>query len=221
MDLVYTTAGGIVGAAVTTYLSRDHERRHLRADVQQRLQRVAAVRAGVHDIAPRGAGNRRRARRAGDGRLVAADHFGLSVLLEDGTDAERALREALDGLVVSALSAGVPRRVLDFAGGGEEQALQCEVVRLIDARLGGLLDEADLDALTAAGDDYREATTQLLLQTLWHPWRSRPRLRARLRALRAQATALHGRRQAALAVLATPEHTLALGQALAPSPGQA
>ncbi|WP_067474850.1 hypothetical protein [Actinomadura hibisca] len=45
-------------------------------------------------------------------RLPVTDRFRLSVLLEDGTDAERALREALEGLVVSALSAGVARRVL-------------------------------------------------------------------------------------------------------------
>ncbi|MET7463210.1 hypothetical protein [Nonomuraea sp. NPDC005501] len=221
IDLVYTTAGGIVGASVTTYRSRNHERRHLRADVQQRLQRVAAVRAGVRDIAPRGARDGRRIRYVAGERLPASEHFRLSVLLEDGMDAERALREALDGLVVSALSAGVPRRVLDFAGGGEEQALQCEVLRLIDFRLGGVLDEADLDALTAAGDDYREVTTQLLLQALWHPWRSRLRMRARLRALRAQAKALHRRQQAALTILARPEHTLALDQALALDPGQA
>lgn len=210
IDLVYTTAGGVVGAVATTYLSRNHERRHLRAEVQQRLQRVAAVRAGVRDIASRQAGNGRRARYAAGRSPLVSERFGLSVLLEDGTDAERALREALDGLVVSALSAGVPRRVLDFAGGGEEQALQCEVLRLVDLHLGHVLDEADLDALTAACDDYREATTQLLLQALWHPWRSRLRLRFRLRALRKQVTALHERRQAAMAVLSGPEHPLAL-----------
>ncbi|MER7210563.1 hypothetical protein [Streptosporangium sp. NPDC000239] len=221
IDLVYTTAGGIVGAAVTTYLSRNHERRHLRAEVQQRLQRVAAVRAGVRDIAPRGAGNGRGGRYVAGKRLLVSDHFRLSVLLEDGMDAERALREALDGLVVSALSAGVPRRVLDFAGGGEEQAFQGEVLRLIDSRLGGALDEASLDALVTAGDDYLEATTQLLLQALWHPWRSRLRMRARLRALRAQAKALHRRQQAAMAILAGPEHTRALDQALTLSPDRA
>ncbi|UBU17879.1 hypothetical protein [Nonomuraea gerenzanensis] len=218
IDLAYTTAGGIVGAAVTTYLSRNHERRHQRAEVQQRLQRVAAVRAGVHDLAP---GKGRRARYTAGRRPAVPASLGLSVLLDDGTDAERALREALDGLVVSALSAGVPRRVLDFAGGGEKQAFQGEVLRLVDSCLGGVLDEADLDALSAACDDYREATTQLLLQALWHPWRSRLRRRARLRALRARAAELGRRQQAALEVLAAPEHALALGQALALEPRQA
>ncbi|MGR6916288.1 hypothetical protein ACU635_18775 [[Actinomadura] parvosata] len=210
IDLVYTTAGGVVGAVVTTYLSRHQERRQLRADVQQRLQRVAAVRDGHLDLAPQKAGDGRR-----DRSLVAA-RFGLSVRLEDGTDAERALREALDALVVSALSAGVPRRVLDFAGGGEKQAFQCEVLRLVDLRLGGVLDEADLDALAAACDGYREATTQLLLQALWHPWWSRLRMRARLRALRAEANALHRRQQAALSALGGPEHAPALSALTGP-----
>jgi hypothetical protein len=212
IDLAYTTAGGIVGAAMTTYLSRNHERRHQRAEVQQRLQRVSAVRAAVHDLAPRESRTRRRPRRTAGKRLLASDHFNVSVLLEDGTDAERALREALDGLIVSALSAGVPRRVLDFAGGGEQQALRCEVIRLIDSHLGGPLDQADLDALTTACDDYREATTQLLLQALWHPWRTRVRMRPRLRALQAQAKALHQRQQAALTILTASEYQLTLDQ---------
>ncbi|MQY04606.1 hypothetical protein [Actinomadura macrotermitis] len=52
IELAYTTAGGIAGAAVTTYLSRNHNRRQLRAEVQRQLLWVSAVRADVCDIAP-------------------------------------------------------------------------------------------------------------------------------------------------------------------------
>ncbi|MBO2449168.1 hypothetical protein J4573_18840 [Actinomadura barringtoniae] len=201
LGLAYTTAGGVIGAAVTAYLSRSHERRRLRADVHQQLHRVAAARDGVRDIA---VADERSISYLGGRRLRATGEFGVAALLEDGTDAERALREAFEGLTVAALSAGVPRRALDFAGGGEERALQCEVIVRVDRRLGGVLDEADRDALMAACDDYREAATQLLLQALWHPWAGRLRMRARVRRLRVQVEALHRRQEAAMAVLAGP-----------------
>ncbi|MQY04607.1 hypothetical protein [Actinomadura macrotermitis] len=94
-------------------------------------------------------------------------------------------------------------------------------IRLIDLRLGGVLDETDLNALMAACDDYREATTQLLLQSLWHSWHSRLRMRSRIRALRTQVEALHQRQQAAMTLLTSPEHTRAIEQILAVGPGEA
>ncbi|MEU6865404.1 hypothetical protein ABZ924_19375 [Streptomyces sp. NPDC046876] len=197
MDLAYTTAGGVVGGAVTNYLSRNQERRQLRAAVMQQLLRVAAVREGVYDIVP----SRRETR------------FGVKPVLEDGRDAEHAQREAVADLVVAALSAGIPRRVLDFAGGGEERALQCKVVRVIDLRLGGVLGES-LEELMTQCEEYRRATAQHLLRALWHPWRTRLRMRMRLRVLRRDAAALHRRYEAAMSVLTQPEHVDALTERL-------
>lgn len=116
-----------------------------------------------------------------------------------------------------ALPAGIPRRVLDFAGGGEERALQCEALRLADLRLGGVLGEP-LEELLARCERYRQTTAQLLLRALWHPWRTRPRLRARLRRLRRDTAALQQAQEAALSVLARPEHAHALADPAVPPP---
>ncbi|MFJ4777747.1 hypothetical protein [Streptomyces sp. NPDC088762] len=211
MDLAYTTAGGVVGAAVTNYLSRNQERRQLRAAVMQQLLHVAAVRDRVCDVVP--------SRRASPSRHLVGirpsvtARFGVAVVLEDGRDAEDAQREAISDLVVAALSAGIPRRVLDFAGGGEELALQCEVLSVIDLRLGGVLGES-LGELVTQCEEYRQATTQLLLRALWHPWQARSWMRVRLRVLRRDVAALHRRQEAAMSVLAQPEHLDALTERL-------
>jgi hypothetical protein len=189
-----------MGAALTNYLSRNQERRHLRAAVMRELHRVAAVRDGVRDIV---ASRRGRPARPFAGRLLATEHFGLTAVLDDDSDAENAQREALSDLVVASLSAGIPRRVLDFAGGGEERALQCEVIRLIDLRLGGVLGES-LEELMTRCEDYRRSTTQLLLLALWHPWQTRVRMHARIRALRQGVDELHRRQEAAMSILAQP-----------------
>ncbi|WP_405980814.1 hypothetical protein [Streptomyces sp. NBC_00158] len=211
MDLAYTTAGGVVGAAVTNHLSRTQERRELRAAVMQQLLRVEAVRDEVYGIVP---GRREGpSRRPAGVRAPVAARFGAVAVLEDGRDAERAQREAVAELVAAARSAGVPRRVLDFAGGGAERALQCEVVREVDARLGGVLG-APLDELTVACEEYRQATAQLLLGALWQPWRKRLRMRGRLRALRRDAAALHRMQEAAVSVLTGPRHLATLAERL-------
>lgn len=208
MELAYTTAGGVVGGAVTNHLARNQERRQLRAAVMQQLLRLAAVRDGVCGIVPARPGSRARP-------PVAA-------VLEDGRDAAHAQRDALSELVVAALSAGIPRRVLDFAGGGEERALRCEVLRLADLHLGGALREP-LGELVPRCEEYRRATSQLLLRALWHPWRTRLWMRASLRRLRRDAAALQRDQEAALSVLARPEHATALAERLrgaaGPSPG--
>lgn len=196
--LAYTAAGGVVGAAVTTYVSRVHERRRLRADVMQQFHQITAVRDAVSDVVPRPTG--RVGRGIGTQRRTASLELGVMAVLEDGADAERALRAAFSGLVVAALSAGVPRRVLDFAGGAEERALQCEAIRLADLRAGGVLGES-LDVLVTACEEYRRATAQLLLQALWHPWQARCRMYGRLRGLRRALDALHRRQQEAVAAL--------------------
>lgn len=211
MDLAYTTAGGVVGAAVTNYLSMNQERRQLRAAVMQQLLRVAAVRDRVCDIVP----SRRESpsRQLVGARLLATARLGVTAVLEDGRDAEHAQREAISDLVVAALSAGIPRRVLDFAGGGEERALQCEVIRVIDLRLGGVLDES-LEELMTHCEEYRQATAQHLLRALWHPWQTRLRMRAHLRTLRQDVDALHRRQEAAMSVLAQSEYSDALAERL-------
>ncbi|GAU65907.1 hypothetical protein SSP35_02_02760 [Streptomyces sp. NBRC 110611] len=213
MDLAYTTAGGVVGAAVTNYLSRNQERRQLRAAVMQQLLRVATVCDRVGDIAPSRGQSPSPSRYLVGERLLATARFGVTAVLDDGGDAEQTQREAISDLVVAALSAGIPRTVLDFAGGGEERALQCKAIELIDVRLGGVLGES-LDELMAHSEAYRQATAQHLLRALWHPWQTRLRLRARLRALRQDVDALHRRQQAAMSVLAQPEHTQALAERL-------
>ncbi|MFD8339883.1 hypothetical protein ACFV42_45885 [Streptomyces solisilvae] len=196
---------------MTNYLSMNQERRQLRAAVMQRLLRIAAVRDRVGDIVP----SRRASpsRYLAGERLLATARFGVTAVLEDGCDAKHAQREAIADLVVAALSAGIPRRVLDFAGGGEERALQCEVIRLIDLRLGGVLGDS-LEELMTRCEEYRQATAQHLLQALWHPWQTRLRMRARLRALRQDVDALHHRQEAAMSVLAQLEHTDALAERL-------
>jgi hypothetical protein len=112
-------------------------------------------------------------------------------------------------LVVAALSAGTPRRVLDFAGGGEERALQCEVVAVIDGRSGGVLGES-LGELMTQCEEYRQATAQHLLRALWHPWRTRSGMRVRRRRLRQDAAALHRGQEAAMSLLAQPQYSDAL-----------
>ncbi|MFD7259092.1 hypothetical protein [Streptomyces sp. NPDC059874] len=211
MDLVYTTAGGVVGAAVTNYLSMNQERRQLRAAVMQQLLRVQAVRDRACDIMP----NRRESpsRHSVGARLLVTARFGVTAVLEDGSHAEHAQREAISDLVVAALSAGIPRGVLDFAGGGEERALQCEVIGMVDLRLGGVLGES-LEELMTQCEEYRQATAQHLLRALWHPWQTRLWMRVRLRVLRQNAAALHRRQEAAMSVLAQPEHINALAQLL-------
>lgn len=210
--LAYTAAGGVVGSAVTTYVSRVHERRRLRAEVMQQFHRVAAVRDAVSDIVPRRAGSP--GRYPASRHLLATKEFGVVAALDGGGDAERALRAAFSDLVVASLSAGVPRRVLDFAGGAEDRALQCEVIRLVDHRVGGVLGDS-LDDLVTACEEYRQATAQLLLQSLWHPWHARWRMYARFRSFRTAVDVLHHRQQAAVSVLAGPPHSHALDRALA------
>lgn len=210
MDLAYTTAGGVIGAAVTNYLSKNQERRQLRAAVMQQLLRAAAVRDRVCNIVP---SRRSPSRHLAGARLLATARFGVTAVLEDGGDAEDAQREAISDLVVAALSAGIPRRVLDFAGGSEERALQCEVIRVIDLRLGGVLGEP-LDELMTQCEEYRQATAQHLLRALWHPWQTRLRMSVRLRVLRQDVAALHRRQEAAMLVLAQPEHIDALAERL-------
>jgi hypothetical protein len=72
--LAYTTAGGVVGAAVTNCLSKNQERRQLRAAVMQQLLRVAAVRDEVCDIVP--SRPRRPSRHSAGARPSATARFG-------------------------------------------------------------------------------------------------------------------------------------------------
>jgi hypothetical protein len=213
LDLTYATAGGVIGAAVTNYLSRNQERRQLRAMVMQEIHRVAARRDGVCDIASRRRG--RPAQYFVGTRLPVTERFGITAVVGDDGDAEAALREALSQLVVAGLSAGIPRRILDFAAGGEVRAL-CQVLRLIDLRLGGVLGEA-LEELVAQCEQYRRATDQLLIRSLWHPWQTRCRMPTRTRRLRQHAAELQHRQEAAMAVLIQPEHTDALIQRIGPA----
>jgi hypothetical protein len=62
----------------------------------------------------------------------------------------------------------------------------------------------------------QEAATGLLLAVLWHPWRTRLRLRRRVRALRTEVAVLDEQQQAAFAVLTRSEHTGVLYEQLDP-----
>jgi hypothetical protein len=191
-ELAYSTVGGIAGAAATSYLTRHHERRQLRAGVMERLHAITAITAGVRDMeigwAP--------VRRSAGGRSHLTSGLGLRATLDGGVDAEHALHEAFAGFGVAALAAGIPRRVMDFAAGSHERAFECEVIRIIDRRVGGMLGEAANELMRAA-EDYQRAATGLLLHTLWHPWRARLNARARIGELRTDVAALHDLQQTA------------------------
>ncbi|WP_433174215.1 hypothetical protein [Actinoallomurus sp. CA-150999] len=184
-ELTYSTVGGVVGAAATSYLTRHHERRQLRAGVMEGLHGIAAITAGVRDVeigwAP--------VHRAAGGRSHLTIGLGLRATLDGGADGELALRESFAGLGVAALAAGIPRRVMDFAAGSHDRVFECEVIRIIDRRIGGVLGES-ADELIRAAEEYQRAATGLLLHTLWHPWRARWNTRARIRALRTDVAAL-------------------------------
>lgn len=195
-ELAYTIGGGVVGAVVTTYFAKHQERRQLRAEAQGWVQRLTAVGARVRGIEigapPRSSPS-------------AATRLGLVAVLDDGTDAYRALREAFAGLSTAVLAAGMPRRVLDFAGGAQERALETELILLADGCAGGVLG-ADAEHLARATHEYHTAARRLLVATLWHPWRLRPLLRPRMRTLRTEVAVLHEMQRAALDVLARPRH---------------
>ena len=76
------------------------------------------------------------------GKPSLTSELGVKATLDGGADAEQAQREAFAGLIVAALAAGVPRRVTDFAAGAHERALECNVIALIDHRVGGVLERA-------------------------------------------------------------------------------
>jgi hypothetical protein len=204
-ELTYSTAGGVLGAAVTSYLTRQHERRQLRAGVMERLHAIAAITAGVRDIqvgwAP--------VRQTVGGRLQLTSGLGLRATIDGGADAEDALHEAFAGFTVAALAAGIPRRVMDFAAGSHERVFESRVTGIIDRRLGGVLGES-ADELMRAAEEYQRAATGLLLHVLWHPWRARPHVRARIRALRTEVTRLHALQKAARTRLVETENVARL-----------
>ncbi|GAA1021780.1 MULTISPECIES: hypothetical protein [Amycolatopsis] len=207
VELAYTTGGGVVGAALTNYFTKIQERRQLRAEVYRRLEATRAVSGGVHEI------------RIGlppntlTSRKTLANALGIAAVLEDGTDAHRALHEALSELLTAVLVAGIPRRVADFAAGAHERVLESAVIAAVDRRLGGI---TDTDQLTQAAQTYRAETTSLLLAVLWHPWRARVRVRSRIRKLRVVVHALHLQQETAVATLTRPEQAEALHRRLDP-----
>ncbi|MGW4400709.1 hypothetical protein ACWEHA_35910 [Amycolatopsis nivea] len=207
VELAYTTGGGVIGAALTNYLTKIQDRRQLRAEVYRRLEAARAISGGVHEI------------RIGlppntlTSRKTLADALGIVAVLEDGTDAHRALRDALSELLTAVLVAGIPRRVADFAAGAHERVLESAVATAVDRKLGGI---ADSGQLARAAQDYRAETTGLLLAVLWHPWRARLRARSRIRKLRVAVHALHRTQETALAALTRPEQADALHRRLDP-----
>ncbi len=207
VELAYTTGGGVVGAALTNYLTKIQDRRQLRAEVYRRLEAARAISGGVREI------------RIGlppntlTSRKNLADALGIVAVLEDGTDAHRALREALSELLTAVLVAGIPRRVADFAAGAHERVLESAVATTVDRQLGGI---ANSGQLAQAAQAYRTETTGLLLAVLWHPWRARLRTRGRIRKLRVAVHALHRTQEAAVAVLTRPDQADALHRQLDP-----
>jgi len=205
-ELAYTTGGGVIGAVVTNYVAKHQERRQLRAEAQGWVQRLTSLGARVRGIEigapPRPS-------------TSAATRLGLVAVLDDGTDAYRALREAFAGLYTAVLAAGMPRRVTDFAGGAQERALETELILLADGCAGGVLG-ADADHLARATHEYHTAARRLLVATLWHPWRLRLVLHRRMRTLRTEVAVLHEMQRAALDVLARPRHADVLYERLDP-----
>jgi hypothetical protein len=211
LDLVYTIGGGVVGAALTNHLTKVQERRQLRAEVYRHLTTVSEISGGVRGVGIGAAPYQPGA----DSQPSIAAELGVTALLQDGTDAHRALRAALVDLLAAVIVAGTPRRVADFAGGAHERLLDIALMAAIDRRIGGVLG-AELDQLERAAQDYRTATTGLLLAVLWHPWRTRLLLRRRIRALRADVASLHRRQRTAIAVLTRAEHARSLYEQLDP-----
>ena len=211
VELAYTTAGGVVGAALTNYFTKIQERRQLRAEVYRHLTKVRAISGGIRNIkigaAPHPSST--------DRRPSIAVELGIAAVLDDGTDAHHALRDALTELLFAVLVAGTPRRVADFAGGAHERRLDSALIMTIDRRIGGVLG-AEAERLVDATQEYQTAATALLLATLWHPWRTRLGLRRRIRALRTEVDTLHRQQQAAIAVLTQTEHTSTLYEQLDP-----
>ncbi|WP_051166355.1 hypothetical protein [Amycolatopsis orientalis] len=208
-ELAYTTGGGVVGAALTNYFTKVQERRQLRAEVYRRLEATRAISGGVPEI------------RIGlppntlTGRKSVADALGIAAVLEDGTDAHRALHEALSELLTAVLVAGIPRRVADFAAGAHERVLESAVIAAVDRRLGDV-PQVNSARLIQAAQEYRAETTGLLLAVLWHPWRARFRARSRIRNLRVAVHALHLQQEAAAAALTRPEQAETLHRRLDP-----
>ncbi|WIY02981.1 hypothetical protein QRX60_03670 [Amycolatopsis mongoliensis] len=211
VELAYTTGGGVVGAALTNYFTKIQERRQVRAEVHRHLAKVREISGGVRGIgigaAPHPSGN--------DRRPSIAVELGVAALLDDGADAHQALRDALADLLTAVLVAGMPRRVADFAGGAHERLLDSTLMTTIDRRIGGVLG-AESDRLARATQEYQTAATGLLLAMLWHPWRTRLRLRRRITALRTEVEALNRQQQNAVAMLTGAEHTSALYEQLDP-----
>jgi hypothetical protein len=201
-ELAYTTLGGIVGATASGYFTRHHERRQLRAAVMDRVQAMTAITAGVRDVElgwapmPRTVG----------GKPSLTSELGIKATLDGGADAEQAQREAFAGLIVAALAAGVPRRVTDFAAGAHERALECNVIALIDHRVGGVLG-ASAAELVQRADEYQRAAVGLLLHALWRPWQAKLSTRARIHDLRTEVEALHELQHATRTRVSQPEYT--------------
>ncbi|HKS44314.1 MAG TPA: hypothetical protein VJT49_04205 [Amycolatopsis sp.] len=211
VELAYTTGGGVIGAVLTNYFAKHQERRQLRADAHGWIHKMTAISIRVRGIelgAPPRAPE-------GTRSLSVTSELGVKAILDDGSDAHRALREAFAGLSTAVLAAGMPRRVMDFAGGAQERVLEAEVILLADRCAGGVLG-ADVDQLVRATHEYQTAAVRMLLAMLWHPWRTRLRLRGWLRALRADVAVLHELRQSAVDVLTRPRHANALHDHLDP-----
>jgi hypothetical protein len=211
VELAYTTGGGVVGAALTNYFTKIQERRQLRAEVYRHLTKVREISGGIRGIkvgaAPHPSGT--------DRRPSIAVELGIVAVLDDGADAHHALRDALAELLTAVLVAGMPRRVADFAGGAHERLLDSALMMTIDRRVGGVLG-AESERLVRATQEYQTAATGLLLAMLWRPWRTRLRLRCRIRALRTEVETLHRQQQELIAVLTQTEHASVLYEQLDP-----
>lgn len=211
VELAYTVGGGVVGAALTNYVTKVGERRQLRAEVYRHLARAREISGGVRGVAigaaPQPAST--------DRRSSIAVELGVTALLDDGTDAHHALRAALADLLTAVLVAGMPRRVADFAGGAHERVVDCGLTMVIDRRVGGVLG-ADADRLVRAAQEYRAAATGVLLAMLWRPWWTRLSLRRRIRALRTAVAALHRQQRTAIAVLTQNDNASLLYEQLDP-----
>lgn len=192
-----------MGAVVTDYVTRTQERRRRRADAHHWATRLMLISGGVRGVeigpAPYPSPG---------GRLATG--LGLVPILQDGTDAEQALREALAGLLTAVLAAGMPRRVTDFAGGAHERMLADRRARPVRRWRAG----AGRGPARRAAHEYRRAATGLLLSVLWRPWRARLRLRGRLARLRLRVHELNEQQQAAKDVLV--EHKTVLYQRIDP-----
>lgn len=169
VELAYTTAGGLIGAAAQNYFAKHQERRQARAAVLECVRQVEDtienVRALTRQSNPRG--------------VDISSIVGVAANLRDGTESGRALAKAVGALEAASLIAGVPNVAVDLYRRIARVALEARIMWLM-ADYTDAPTDSGTDLLNEAGALQLRAAA-LLSTALWHPWRFRIGIRSRIR----------------------------------------